>query len=117
MLPKKLRIPRKLFSELLLNSRYTNSPIFSLRFVVDSSIKETRVGVSVSKKISKSAVVRNKVRRRIYDALKPIISNFPNGLFLFITKPGIEKFKKEKLADELKGLLEKGPFVLGDKKS
>jgi ribonuclease P protein component len=117
MLSKKSRIPRKLFPELLLNSKYTNSSAFSLRFVIPVSMKETRVGVSVSKKISKSAVVRNRVRRRAYTALAAIISNLPSGLFLFVAKSGVEKLRGEKLKDELKKLLGKAPFVLENKKS
>ena len=117
MLPKNQRVPRKLFSELLLGSSYINSPLFSLRFVSSSPIKETRIGVSVSKKISKSAVVRNTVRRRVYSAASKFFKKFPNGVFLFVAKPGAEKLKGEKLMMELAKLLEKVPFVLEGKKS
>lgn len=107
MLNKKSRIPRKSFSDLLTNSKYVNSPDFSLRFILNQNTSNPRIGVSVSKKISKSAVVRNTTRRRIYSALRGLITNLPNGTFLFVVKNGGEKIKGEKLAQELYKLLEK----------
>lgn len=105
MLPKKRRIPRKLFSELLVNSRYVNSPNFSLRFKIGQSIKETRIGVTVSKKVSKSAVVRNTIRRRAYSSISNLVPKVSHGLFLFVAKAGAEKLKGENLTNELQKLL------------
>lgn len=55
--------------------------------------------ISVSKKVSKSAVVRNTIKRR----LRPIIKNLSlkPGKYLFIAKPGVENFKGKTLHDEL----------------
>jgi ribonuclease P protein component len=99
------------------NSKHINSGVFSLRFIIDPSINEPRFGVSVSKKISKSAVVRNTIRRQTYTSLKPYIRDFPHGLFLFVAKTGIEKLKSEKLREEIKKILKTAPFVLEGKKS
>ncbi len=107
MLPKKSRIPREIFSELLVNSKYTNSPPLSLRYILGSEFSHARIGVSVSKKVSKSAVVRNTVRRRVYSSIQNFIKELPKGMFLFVAKPGIEKIKGEKLKEEIKRLLEK----------
>lgn len=41
-----------------------------IRSVKNSRREHTRVAVIVSKKISKSAVVRNRIRRRIYDIVR-----------------------------------------------
>ena len=117
MLPKKSRISRELFSKLLLDSKYINFPTFSLRYLNNSEIKETRIGVSVSKKVSKSAVVRNTVRRRVYTTTSSLFKNFPSGFFLFVAKPGAEKLKGEKLKEEIKKLLDKVSFVSISKKS
>jgi ribonuclease P protein component len=106
MLPKKSRIPRKLFSELLINSKYVNSPDFSLRYSILPNIKDTKIGVSVSKKVSKSAVNRNTIRRRAYSALAPNIKNIKEGLYLFVAKSGALKLKEEKLQEELENLLD-----------
>lgn len=39
----------------------------SLRFAVNPRRKKYRIAVVVSRKVSKSAVVRNRIRRRIYE--------------------------------------------------
>lgn len=64
-------------------------------------------GVSVSKKISKRAVVRNTVRRRAYAALRPLVPQIGAGVYLFSAKPGADKVKGAFLAAELAELLKK----------
>ena len=103
MLPKSRRMPRELFTELLTKSQFVNSPHFSLRFRLSS--ENARIGVSVSKKISKSAVVRNSIRRRVYSSVQTLTPNLPKGLFLFVAKVGAASTKGEKLASELENLL------------
>jgi ribonuclease P protein component len=107
MLSKNRRIPREVFSELLTHSKYTNSPTLSLRFVLDKKRPGPQVGVSVSKKVSKSAVVRNTIRRRVYSAVQILYPDLLNGLFLFVAKSGAEKLKGEKLKEEVKKLIER----------
>lgn len=105
MLSRKNRISRKVFSELLLNSKYINSPEFSLRYVVGGTVSRPQIGVSVSKKISKSAVVRNTIRRRTYSVMDEAVQELSRGLYLFVAKPGSEKLKGKKLKDEIKKLV------------
>ncbi|MEX0919418.1 MAG: ribonuclease P protein component [Parcubacteria group bacterium] len=102
MLPKSKRIPRKAFKPLLDSKRYFNSEHFSVK-VADS--KETKIAVSVSKKVSKSAVIRNKVRRRVYSILKDIIQIIKPNLYLIIVKAGAQNVKGEKLKKELSLLM------------
>ena len=46
----------------------------------------------VSQKISKRAVIRNKVKRRLSDAIRAEIKNIKSGAdVVFIALPGIEK--------------------------
>ena len=105
MLSKNKRIPRALFKPLLESKKYFNSQNFSLRVAPS---EETRVAVSVSKKVSKLAVVRNKIRRRAYSAVLELIPKLSKTLFLIIAKPGAEKIKGDALKDELGKLLKKG---------
>lgn len=103
MLPKSARIPRELFKQLLQHSRYANSAHFTLRYRVSSGLPQ--IGVSVSKKVSKLAVVRNTVRRRAYSALYPSATSLPKGLYLLVAKPGAERIKGAPLKTELEELL------------
>lgn len=105
MLSKNKRIPRKLFKPLLESKKYLNSQNFSLRMV---SANEVRVAVSVSKKVSKKAVVRNKIRRRAYSIVREFIPQLSNKFFLLIAKPGAERVRGETLKNELGELFKKG---------
>lgn len=108
-------MPRELFSELLIKSRYSNSPHFSLRYRLNDNYKP-KIGVSVSKKVSKSAVVRNTIRRRVYSSIEPFLENIGNGLFLFVAKPGSYKLKGESLSLEIKTLLIEAGLIVGSSK-
>lgn len=44
-------------------------PLLSLKFVRNSRRSTYRVAVVVSRKVNKSAVVRNRIRRRVYEAV------------------------------------------------
>jgi len=83
-----------------------NSPLFSLRFSGQPLFGEPRVAVSVSKKVLKSAVARNGVRRRVYAALRSYIPELSPRAFLFVAKSGAEKLKGDRLKLEIKKLLE-----------
>ena len=45
-------------------------PLTAIKFVENSRRKDYRVAVVVSKKVSKSAVKRNRIRRRLYEAVR-----------------------------------------------
>ena len=45
---------------------------FSLRYVVNNRRTTYRLAVVVSRKVSKSAVVRNRIRRRMYEVVRQI---------------------------------------------
>lgn len=72
MLSKKNRISRKGFPTPSLRGFRLYSPLFSI--VVYTTGTNPRVAIVVSKKIAKIAVQRNKIRRRMYDALQPYLS-------------------------------------------
>lgn len=69
---------------------------FSLRFTPS---EEKKLIISVSKKISKKAVVRNTIKRRVRAAFRKLHSK--TGTYLIIAKQGSENIKGENLTDEL----------------
>jgi len=109
MLPKSKRIPRKAFKPLLDSRIYLNSEHFSLK--IAPSLK-VMVAVTVSKKVSKSAVVRNRTRRRVYKAFESLFPTLSNNLFMFISKPGIDKLNSTEVEEELKKLLINNKFIV-----
>ena len=104
MISKNRRIPRELFKPLLESRKYFNSAHFSLRI---AKAETPRLTISVSKKVSKKAVVRNKIRRRVYSAVHNLMPELSDNLFLLIAKVGSENIKGQDLKDELVELLKK----------
>lgn len=107
MLPKKSRITRKEFPALLSSRNFFHSDHFILRSA-ESGDHKPHLGVSVSKKISKKANIRNTIRRRVYSAVYPELKNLKSFLMLIVAKPGSEKIKGDQLLKEIKILLQKG---------
>ena len=56
----------------------------SLKFIANPKRTNFRVAVVVSRKVSKSAVVRNRIRRRIYTAIEPIAKELPASYDLIL---------------------------------
>ena len=64
MLPKIKRLNTALFKKVIDTGRSLHSELFIIRSVKDKSL--LKFSVSVPKKISKTAVLRNQIRRRVY---------------------------------------------------
>ena len=112
-LPKKYRLSKKDFE-----SAFKKKGIFvKLDFlsfkIVKSSLDLTRFGISCGTKISKKAVVRNKIKRRLSEALRLKIPDIKTGYDILVMPTAdiikktyqevdqliIKLLKKSKLAD------------------
>ncbi|OHA91584.1 MAG: ribonuclease P protein component [Candidatus Zambryskibacteria bacterium RIFCSPHIGHO2_01_FULL_49_18] len=71
---------------------------FSVRFVKD---EKNKIIISVSKKISKKAVIRNTIKRRV----RAVLRDLKPVSCLIIAKPGAENIKGKELESELKSLV------------
>ena len=69
--------------------------------------EETKVVISVSKKVSKKAVVRNRVRRRVRPIIKEFIPSLKKGEYFIVAKPGAQEIKGEELKKEVAELFKK----------
>lgn len=61
------------------NGRVSRSRLFAVRSIENPRRKESRCSVVVSKKVLKSAVGRNRIRRRVYHVLHAELANFPQA--------------------------------------
>src|SRR5512141_2972574 len=52
------------------NGRTVRGPLTAIKYVENNRRNTYRLSVVVSKKVSKSAVVRNRIRRRLYEAFR-----------------------------------------------
>jgi len=76
------------------------SGLISLKFAERDPKRADRVAVVVSRKVSKSAVVRNRIRRRVYEVVRRADTGIHPGTDLVFTVFG------EQLADINAGKLE-----------
>lgn len=82
MLPKKKRIDRKTFLAVLPKTRTDSTPFFTIRSYKSETPK---VSIVISKKIAKTAIQRNYIKRRIY---KHISKDLPyKTIMIFVKKP------------------------------
>lgn len=71
----------------------------------------TKVGVVVSRKVNKSAVVRNRIRRRVYEQLRSKLVNieFNGDILVTVYKTELADMPAQQLAIEVDNLLSKLP--------
>ncbi len=82
-------------------------PDIALKYIVNKKSKSFRVAVIVSKKVHKSAVKRNRIRRRIYSAVSEFESYFnePYDLVFFVYKDQILSLPHPELKRQISKLL------------
>ncbi|MBI2474469.1 MAG: ribonuclease P protein component [Candidatus Taylorbacteria bacterium] len=88
MISKSQRLGRKAFTEAFKRGRRRTLPFFLV--IQDNSQAKAHFAVVVPKKIAKTAVLRNKIRRRMYEAIRrsPLVG--ASGAFIFVCRKGIE---------------------------
>jgi len=106
MLPKKHRIKKSTFPSFQGKGRSFFVETMTLR-VVSSGLQEvSRASVVVSKKVEKSAVGRNRIKRIVYTLLFAEMSNLKPGLSLvFYPKKSLLNTQYHLLCKEIKTLL------------
>jgi ribonuclease P protein component len=100
-MPKKLRLTGAEIRALVPKKRL-NSGLFSLLWAPSSAPK---VSVVVSKKVAKTAVARNRMKRRTREALRSL--HLHNGAHLIIAKSPALSADMATLRDDLTALLSK----------
>ena len=90
-----------MFSRVLKKGKTCHSDNFTLRFISGTS---ERAAVIVSKKIAKTAVSRNTIKRKVRSALAPLIPNKSLTILVY-TKKGAAKLSVTEMARELRALI------------
>jgi ribonuclease P protein component len=74
----------------------------------------TRIGISISQKVSKRAVVRNQIKRRLKAILRQLLPNIaPGWQIVIVVKPGSVQCGYEQFLQELKQLLIQSEVIDG----
>lgn len=105
MLPKKKRLTTKEFSRFFASGRRIHGTFIQLIYAPHDEFHGAAV---VGKKVEKGAVRRNKVRRRIYDALYRIHrAKGLAGVHILIAKPAAAKAGFAALAEDVRTIIAK----------
>lgn len=113
MLPKKHRLSKH--AEVATTTARGRS-FFSQSFILKSLIgpKQTTIKVTVitSVKVSKSAVVRNRVKRIIREAVHNQLDKIKSGQYVIIVKQSATKISGAELSSEVTTALKKSKIIL-----
>jgi ribonuclease P protein component len=81
----------------------------------DSALPPPKVGISISQKVSKKAVVRNRIKRQLRAIFRGFLPQLVPGLkVVVIVKPQAQGCKYEDFLRELRQLLIKSEVFYGD---
>jgi ribonuclease P protein component len=128
MLPPANRLKhRKDFSAVYRKGMRRNSAHLSLRalrkpksvesakLTAEKSLQPTRTGISISLKVSKRAVVRNRIKRQIRAALRQLLPRIKLGWDLIIVvRPSAQECNYAEILQELEQLLVEAEVLDGN---
>jgi ribonuclease P protein component len=80
---------------------------FRLHVLLKADTTQTRLGVTVSKRVDKAAVRRNRLRRQIKEAFRLQRATLPAGDYVVLAKPEAGKLDNTGVRAELLGLFER----------
>ena len=108
MLPKENRLRNKKdFDRISTRGRQVSGNFLILKFQ-SNELNLARIGFVVSKKVSKKAVLRNKVKRRLREAVKrELVSLKPGFDLVFFTRREIKDREFSDIQQAVKQLFEK----------
>lgn len=108
MLPKNNRIThRKDFEKIFKEGKGFFTKVMGIKFI-NNSLEESRFGIIISNKISKKAVIRNKLKRQIREIIHADLEKIKTGIDVsIICQPGIEKLEYEEIKAEIIKILQK----------
>jgi len=112
MLRRSQRLRNEEFVVMLEKGRATHSPLFIVRVFDKKDLTQTKVGAVAPQKIFKTAAKRNNLRRRVYKAVEPSISELKGGLFIgiFAKQPALLA-KTDQIAADLNDLFVKAKVL------
>lgn len=110
MLSKARRLSTREFAKIMETGREARSPLFIIRFLPSRTFK---LSPAAPKKLFPTAVSRNRARRRIYAAVREIVSKrkaWPN-IIVIIVKNKFDGLGRAGLVGDLEGLFVKAGLV------
>lgn len=102
---------RKDFEKVLKEGKGFKQDFLFLK-IIKNNLENTRFAIIVSQKVSKKAVIRNQLKRRLREILRKKIPTIKKGLDgIFIAQPGLEKRSFQELEETITILLKKANLL------
>ncbi len=79
------------------NGKTVRGPIIAVRFLYNARRQHYRAAVVVSKKVDKSAVGRNRIRRRIYEVIRNLAIQDPYDIVVTVFHDQVAQITHEEL--------------------
>lgn len=95
------------------SSRSVRGAAMALKYAPNERRREYRLAVVVSRKVSKSAVVRNRIRRRLYEHVRVLSGSFTaaHDLVLVVYDEKVATLPPDRLQAEIDKLFAKARLV------
>jgi ribonuclease P protein component len=95
------------------HGKTVRGPVFALRYIKNERRKIFRVAVVVSKKVNKSAVVRNRIRRRLYEQVRLMSNQItePHDLVITVFNQSVADMPAPELVLQLTNLLNQAQLI------
>jgi len=115
VLPNQNRLRRREdFAKVYAKGDRYRGTYLSLRILFDSNDPFIRIGIVVSKKVSKLAVSRNRFKRQLRAIFRQLLSQLKSGLQIVVTVIATQsKPTYQQLWDDLRNLLAKAKVLHG----
>ena len=107
MLAQKYRINRRLFDQTFTLGQFFGGSYFAAKvYKLEPSGLNSRFACVISKKNLKRGVDRNRLRRRVYGAISPLLAKIhPGFAIIIIAKPTVLTMPFDKLTVEIENFL------------
>lgn len=106
MLPKINRLTKKKDFDSVFKKGKSLKGDFLICKILKNSLRETRIGFIVSKKISNKATMRNKIKRRMRAAAISVLkNNLKPADIVIIGLPGVKKQEFQQIKSAIAGFL------------
>jgi ribonuclease P protein component len=98
---------KKEFEEVKEKGRTYQAPLLAM-IILKKEDEEKRFGLVVSKRISKKAVIRNKIRREVYEAIRKQLEKISKGVRgIVLVRTAIVDKKAEEIEMEIGEIVKK----------
>lgn len=106
MLPRNQRLHTAQFGEVMNKGNVVHTSLFTLRYIKNAP--DTRISATISPKIARKAVIRNKTRRAMYAALMPLMSTISKNTWsAVLAKEPVLKLSQNEIEAGLRELFVK----------